>query len=173
LIIYIAILALGVIGFFIHLYISEIPRTPFRVLELFMTYQLVFSIGLSSFLAFYGLAFLPNFVAAYTGWPASPFEELLANVNLGYGVLGIMCIWFREHFWTATIVGSSIWLLGDAGEHIYDALVNNNYAPGNVGVPLYTDIIIPFVLLTCLPFYHSLRKKTAYTTPVSQKLIRD
>jgi hypothetical protein len=160
-IIYYTILAAGVIGFLIHLYMSPLPRTPLRVLELFMVYQLVFSLGLSSFLSFYGLDFLPVYVATFSGWPACPFEELLANVNLGYFVLGIMCIWYREHFWTATIIGSSIWLLADAFTHIREAWVNGNYMPGNVGVPLYTDIIVPLVLLICLPIYHYLRRQEA------------
>jgi hypothetical protein len=34
-----------------------------------------------------------------------------------------------------------------------DALINLNYSPGNVGAPLYIDIVIP-LLLILLMVYH-------------------
>ncbi len=157
--IFISLLAFSVIGFFIHLYVSKEPKTPLRIVELFLLYQLVFNVGLISLLAFFGLTFMPDYVAEYTGWPACPFEQQLANVNLGYGVLGIMCIWKRNDFWLATIIGLSIWLIGDAIDHLADMIYNNNYAPGNVGIPLYTDIIVPVVLIILYFLYKHLQKK--------------
>lgn len=157
--IYIIILALGVIGFFIHLFVSKQPKTPLRVVRLFLLYQLVFSVGLTSMLSFIGLMFMTDFVAAYSGWPACPFEKQLANVNLGYAVLSILCIWKEDEFWLATILGLSIWLLGDGIGHIADMILHNNYAPGNIGVPLYTDIIVPIVLLILYAVYQSLKKR--------------
>lgn len=157
--IYIAILALGIIGFFVHLFMSKEPRTPLRVVRLFLLYQLVFSVGLSSLLAFIGLMFMSDFVAAYSGWPACPFEKQLANVNLGYAALGIMCIWKGDEFWLATIIGSSIWLIADGIGHIGDALLHGNMTPGNIGVPLYTDIIVPLVLVGLYIFYQRLKKR--------------
>jgi len=156
-IIYISILALGVIGFLIHLFASREPRTPLRIVRLFLLYQLVFSVGLTSLLAFIGLMFMSDFVAAYTGWPSCPFIKQLANVNLGYAVLGIMCIWKDDGFWLATIIGISIWLFGDGIGHIADAILNDNYTPGNIGVPLYTDIIVPIVLVAIYILYHHLK----------------
>lgn len=157
--IYITILALGIIGFFIHLFVSKEPRTPLRIVRLFLLYQLVFSVGLSSLLAFIGLMFMSDFVALYTGWPACPFEKQLANVNLGYAVLGILCIWKGDEFWLATIIGISIWLVGDGIGHLADAILHGNYAPGNIGVPLYTDIIVPLVLIALYVSYQHLKKR--------------
>ena len=156
--IYIMILALGVIGFFIHLFVSKEPQTPLRIVRLFLLYQLVFSVGLTSLLAFIGLTFMTDFVAVYSGWPACPFEKQLGNVNLGYAALGILCIWRGDEFWLATIIGLSIWLIGDGIGHIADMIVNNNYTPGNVGVPLYTDIIVPIALLILYAVYQRLKK---------------
>ena len=161
--IYIMILAFGVIGFVLHLFISKEPKTPYYVMRLFLLYQLVFSVGLSSLLAFIGLMFMSDFVAAYSGWPTCPFEKQLANVNLGYAVLGILCIWKGDDFWLATILGSSIWLIGDGIGHIADMILHHNYAPGNVGVPLYTDIIVPLVLLTSFAIYQRLKKSEQKT----------
>lgn len=161
-IIYISILALGVIGFLIHLFVSKKPKTMLRIVELFLVYQLVFSVGLSSFLAFFGLTFMTDFVAEYSGWPSCPFEKQLGNVNLAFGVLGILCIWIRDNFWFATILGISIWLLGDAIGHIADMIYNHNYTPGNIGVPLYTDIIVPVILLILYGVYRSLKRQETY-----------
>lgn len=95
-IVYISILILGLLGFFIHLFASKEPKTPLRVVELFLLYQLVFNVGLTSVLAFYGLTFMTDFVAAFSGWPTCPFAKLLGNVNLAFAVLGFLCIWYRE-----------------------------------------------------------------------------
>jgi hypothetical protein len=161
--IYITILALGVIGFFIHLFVSKEPKTPLRIVRLFLLYQLVFSVGFSSLLAFFGLMFMSDFVAAYSGWPACPFEKLLANVNLGYAVLGIMCIWRGDEFWLATIIGISIWLLADGIAHLAYMILNHNFTPGNIGVPLYTDIIVPIVLIILYAVYQHLKKSQRFS----------
>lgn len=160
-IIFISILIAGVIGFLIHLYGSQTPRTPLRIAELFTLYQLVFSVGLTSLLAFYGLMFMTDFVAAFSGWPTCPFAKLLGNVNLAFATLGILCIWIRGNFWLATVLGVSIWLLGDALTHLIDMWANHNYAPGNVGATLYTDILIPAVLLISYGTYRWLQIASA------------
>lgn len=148
--VFISLLCFSIIGFFIHLYFDKLPRTRKRIIELLLLYQLIFSVGSTSLLAFIALSLMPEFIAKYTGWPACPFEQQLANVNLGYAVLGFLCIWLRGHFWTATCLGFSIWIFCDGIAHLSDMIKNENYAPGNVGVPLYTDILVPVVLLILL-----------------------
>lgn len=166
-IIYISILALGLIGFFVHLFVSQEPKTALRIVRLFLLYQLVFSVGLTSLLSFIGLMFMTDFVAVYSGWPACPFEKQLANVNLGYAALGILCIWMKDEFWLATIIGISIWLIGDGIGHIADMVLHDNNTPGNVGVPLYTDIIVPVALIILYMIYQKLKKQqNVLSTPI-------
>lgn len=157
--IYIIILALGVIGFFVHLFTTEEAKTPLRIVRLFLLYQIIFSLGLTSLLAFIGLMFMTDYVAAYSGWPSCPFEKELANVNLGYFVLSILCIWKGDEFWLATILGSGIWLFADGIGHIGDFVLHGNATPGNIGVPLYTDIIVPVLLLVLYFVYQHLKAK--------------
>lgn len=155
---FLSIYAVGLISFFIHLFkLAPAERTYANVLELFLLYQIVFSLGITSLVAFIGLTFMDVYVAQITDWPVSPFEQQMANVNLGFGVLGIMSIWYRGYFWLATVVGFSVWILSDGIQHIYYYLVKHNATEGNIGVPLYTDIIVPIVLLilTCLYFRNS------------------
>jgi len=158
-IIFIAVLALGLIGFILHLFLSKSPKTLYRITHLFLLYQLAFSVGLASLLAFYGLTFMTEFVAVYSGWPTCPFEKLLGNVNLAFGILGLLSIWMSDDFKFATILGVSIWLLADAVTHLADIYYNQNYTPGNAGVPLYTDIIIPIILLGNFALYKYLKRK--------------
>ena|ERR1700722_17214320 len=150
---------LGIVGFLAHLFYSKEEKSLFRVSELFLVYQLAFSVGVISLIAFIAIFFFPEMVAKTLDWPTCPFQDELANVNLAYAVLGFMCIWVRGNFWTATILGLSIWLWGDAYGHIYEMLVNNNYSEGNIGVPLWTDIIVPIILLIALGIYLVTGKK--------------
>lgn len=155
-IVMISIYVLGVLGFFIHLFfLKKEERTQGKIIELLLLYQIVFSLGLTSLLAFAGLSIMPDYIATYTGWPSCPFEQQLANVNLAFGVLGILCIWFRDGFWSATILGFSIWILSDGIHHALDSYINGNYEPGNIGVPLITDFAIPIILLILLVMYRN------------------
>lgn len=154
----IIIYIIGIIAFFIHYFsLKKGERTKEKTLELFLLYQLVFSLGITSFIAFIGLTFMPKLVAEHMQWPMCPFQQELANVNFAYGVLGLMCIWQRGNFWTATIIGFSIWIFGDGIHHIIDALETGNTGPGNLGVILYTDLIVPIILLILLGWYQSVQ----------------
>lgn len=159
-IVMLSIYVIGIAAFLIHVYRLDAPARTFgKVIELLLLYQIVFSLGLTSVLAFFGLTFMADYIAEYTGWPACPFEQQLANVNLAFGVLGILSIWLRGHFWTATILGFSIWILGDGIHHLYKWLQTGNNTWGNVGVPLYTDIAIPIILLVLLAIYLKTKKE--------------
>ena len=56
-------------------------------------------------------------------------------------------------FWLATVIATSVWLLGDAVVHIYHIVVNQNYHPGNAGLPFYYDILLPLLLIVLLIVY--------------------
>jgi len=158
---FLSIYPLSLVAFFIHW--KKVPskeRTKTRCIELLLLYQIVFSLGITSLVAFLGLTFMADYIASYTGWPACPFEQQLANVNLAFGVLGIMSIWWRGGFWVATILGFSIWILGDGVHHLYEYFVLHNVTEGNTGVPLYTDFIVPIVLLILLSMHLAQKPKS-------------
>ena len=77
-----------------------------RIVEIFLLSFLVISVGIGGIWAFIGHAFLPAQVAANIGWPASPFQLEVAFANLAIGVLGILCYWIRDNFWTSRLWGS-------------------------------------------------------------------
>ena len=144
--------------------ISKITSKPLnrkRVVEIFLLSFLVISVGFGSIWAFIGHFFLSAQVAASIGWaPGSPFQSEVAFANLSIGVLGLLCYWIRDNFWTATVIASSIFLLGNAYGHILNMILYSNYAPGNSGSILYMDIIGPIILIVLLILYKSLGRNT-------------
>ena len=130
-----------------------------RIVEIFLLSFLVISVGIGSIWAFIGHAFLPAQVAANIGWPVSPFQLEVAFANLAIGVLGILCYWIRDNFWTATVISSSIFLLGDAYGHIVNIVLFANNASGNSGSVLYMDIFGPIILIALLIIYKRMQKQ--------------
>lgn len=158
---FLSMYAFSLLFFLIHwLRLDKQERTFHRAIELLLLYQLVFSLGMTSLLAFIGLTFMPEYVAEYSGWPVCPFQQELGNVNLAFGFLGIACIWLRGNFWTATVWGFSIWIFADGLHHIRDIVVNHNYAPGSIGVSLITDLVVPVVLVVLWGCMRVLKPKT-------------
>lgn len=87
-------------------------------------------------------------VAKGIGWPTgSPFQRELGFVTLGLGIAGIIANSFSEGYWLALIIVYSAFLLGAGFGHIYEAIKHGNRNKYNSGFILYTDIIIPLVLL--------------------------
>lgn len=150
-ILFLSLYVFSFLAFFIHWQrLPEREKNQAKCIELLLLYQIVFSLGVTSLFAFVALSLMKDYIAAYTGWPVCPFEQQLANVNLAFGVLGILSIWLRGLFWVATILGFSIWILGDGFHHLYEYLALNNATLGNIGVPLWTDFLVPIFLLVLL-----------------------
>ncbi len=135
-------------------------KSAARLVELALLYQLIFSVGLASLLAFVGYTFYPEEVAKALSWNLCPFQNEVANADLGYVALAITSIWLRGHFWTAIVIGRSVWLLGDAVNHLYQRFGLRNMSEGNIGIPFYLDIVIPLTLIILVSFYNRLRKKS-------------
>lgn len=139
----------------IHLFWNRKTLTFSKAVEMTLLYLLVLGVGVGSLLGYYAHIFRGPETAQYIGWPANnPFQMEVGYSNLMLGILGILCFWFRGGFWLATALGASIWFLADAYGHIRDIQLHGNYAPGNAGMPLYSDIIVPILLLVLIFFYH-------------------
>ena len=106
------------------------------------------------FLTAYAHVFRPLETSASIGWVTSPYEYEVGMADLTVGVLGILCLWFRENFWLATAIANAVWLLGDAIGHIRQITLNNNHAANNSGIFLITEIITPLVILFLALFTH-------------------
>jgi hypothetical protein len=147
-------LILGLVVGVIHLFLDKQPRTRGRVAQIFLLWLLVITVGVLSVIFFISHTLLAKSSAQAIGWPAgNPFQSEVAVANLSVGILGILCYWIRGNFWVATVIGFSVWWLGDAVVHIRSIMVEANYAPNNAGVTLYLDILTPVILLALLVYY--------------------
>ena len=104
----------------VHLWLGKRPVSASRCVEVLLLYLLVFFAGLGGLMGFLGHTFKAQEIALKIGWQPSPFQFEVAVANLAFGVLGIMCIWQRRGFRTATGIGYAIFLLGCAYGHVRD-----------------------------------------------------
>lgn len=123
-----------------------------EALRTLLTYLLVLGIGVSSWWGFVGHYFMSDSVAASVGWATgSPFQLELAFYHLGFGIVGLMCLWFRDDFWVAVLVPLCVFAFGAASIHIAEYVRHRNTAPGNWGFAMFFgDVIIPAAMLTIL-----------------------
>ena len=147
-------LILGLVVGAVHVYMDKQPRTRGRVAQIFLLWFLVITVGVSGVFAFIGHTVFADATAHSIGWPAgNPFQSEVAVANLSVGILGILCYWIRGIFWVATVIGFSVWWLGDAVVHIRSIVVSANYAPNNAGVTFYLAIVFPVILIALLVYY--------------------
>lgn len=138
----------------ILIYANKKPKNRNTIIEAVLSAILLVMVGLSSIWAFLGHAFMSDQIAAYIGWPAgNPFQLEVAVANLSYGILGVLCLKFRDNFWMATIISFTIFYWGAAYIHLMEITQKGNLAPGNAGMPLYYDIIIPIILIALFIAY--------------------
>lgn len=116
--------------------------------------SLVFLVGVPGIVGFSGHVFAADQVAESIGWPkGNPFQFEVGIANLSYGVLGIACSWIHGNFWTATVIGYSVFLWGAAIGHVRQMVQEKNFAPGNAGAVFWLDILVPAALYVLLFTY--------------------
>jgi len=147
-------MVLGLIVSLISLLRAPKPLTAPVVVEALFAYFLLFSIGFSYLYNFVVHVFFGATAARMIGWEDSPFQAEVGFASLGFAVVGFLA--FRRSFdlRLAAIVGPACFLLGAAGGHIYQMIHAHNFAPGNAGVILYTDILIPIFGFALLWLQH-------------------
>jgi hypothetical protein len=148
----ISFLAATVTGLVLHLSLSKKPLTKSRVVELLLLYLLTINVGVGGVLAWFGHTFTADEIARKIGWQAgSPFQFEVAVADLSWGVCGVLCIWLRQNFWTATGIGSSVFFLGCGFGHIRQIIQEGNMAVYNAGPILWIgDLGVPFAILVLL-----------------------
>lgn len=121
-------------------------------IEAFLAYILFFNMGIMGFLAAYAHVFMGPETAKSIGWePGSPFQFEIGMANLAFGVLGVLCYWFRGSFWNASIIGWSVLLLGCFIGHLINYYTQHNSAPYNIGPYIwFYDLLLPLFVLMLL-----------------------
>jgi hypothetical protein len=160
------LLALGLVASAISLLRTPPPWTARMLVEAIFSYFILCSIGLSYLYNFVVHVFFGEMAARFIGWADSPFQREVGFASLGFSVIGFLA--FRGSFdmRVAAVVGPGCFLLGAAGGHILEIFRTGNLAPGNAGVILYTDILLPLIgfALLWLQRRYSREISTAPTT---------
>jgi hypothetical protein len=149
---YLIYLAAVILGIAIHLGLAKKPLSTGKVVEVTLLYLLLFYVGAGGLMGALGHTIRAQETALGIGWqPGSPFQFEIGMANLAFGVLGILCIWQRGGFWTATGIGFAVFLLGCAYGHVRETMMHNNYAPYNAGAGIFfSDAVIPVIILALL-----------------------
>jgi hypothetical protein len=143
----IALAILALIGAAIQTYRQPAPRSRARVAETFLLWWFALAIGVGALLGAAVHVFNGPATAEYIGFTRGDggFQFENAMGDLALGVVSIMCLRFRGTFWIAALTFLTIQYGGDAYGHFYQWIENDNTEPGNVGPPLWLDIILPVV----------------------------
>lgn len=121
------------------------PLTEAVVADTVFAHFLLFSVGISYLYNFVMHVFFGAMTAKFIGWADSPFQLEVGYASLGFAAVGFLAFRGGAEMRLAAIVGPACFLWGAAFGHIHQIIVAHNYAPGNAGVILYTDILLPII----------------------------
>ena len=138
-------LVIGLIASGVALLRAPKPHTAALIVDALFSYFLLFSIGFGLLYNFVLHTFFGDMTAAYIGWKNSPFQAEVGFGSLGYAVVGFLA--FRRSFdlRLAAVVGPALFFACAGIAHIRQIVIAHNYAPGNAGLFLYMDFVIPLV----------------------------
>ena len=121
-----------------------------RFAERFLGWVLLLPIGITCLWAGIYHVFFSSTAAHFIGWQVSPFQFEVGMADLALGATAVWAFWRDLSFKAASVCAASIFLLGDAVGHVRQMMTVGNFAPGNAGVPFYTDILCPVLAIVLL-----------------------
>ena len=139
------LLIIGLIAAWISLLRKPKALKVNTVAEALLSYYMLFPIGISNLVNFVFHVFFGDVAAKFIGWENSPFQAEVGFASLGVGIAGVLSYKASLPFRVATFIPPAAFSLGAAGGHIYQMIAAHNFAPGNVGLVLPSDILIPLV----------------------------
>lgn len=104
---------LGIITAIVDLYLKGFPSDSSQICSVLLLHQFVVTFGLLGITGLLSNMIFAKKNAEMIGWPGGPFQVKYGFSQLGLGIMGVMCIWFRDGFWLGTIV--SMYIYGISG----------------------------------------------------------
>src|SRR5271155_1727022 len=141
---------LPVFLFIAALALAAARRTGEPAADRFLAWILLLPIGVTGLWAALFHLFFPAIAAADIGWEVSPFQFEVGMADLAIGATACLAFWRNLDFKAAAVMVSSIFFLGDAVGHVKQMMVAGNFAPGNAGVPFYSDVALPALAIGLL-----------------------
>jgi hypothetical protein len=152
-------LVIGLIAAGIRLLRAPKPLTRQAVVEAIFAYFLLFSIGFSLLYNFVMHTFFGEMVARVIGWNNSPFQVEVGFASLGFAAVGFLAYRGGFELRVAAVTGPALFFLGAGAGHIYQIVTTRNYSPGNSGLILYMDFVIPIVGFLLLWLQYGLQEE--------------
>lgn len=140
---FLTFLIVGLIAAGISLVNKPRPLPINTVAEALFSYYLLFAVGINNIVNFIFHVFVGDMAAKFIGWENSPFQAEVGFASLGVGIAGVIAFKASLPFRFATLIPPSVFSLGAAGGHIYQMIVAHNFSPGNVGLVLPSNFLIP------------------------------
>ena len=137
------LLIIGFIAAGISLLNKPKPLRINAVAEAFFSYYLLFAIGISNVVNFVFHVFFGWTAPIFIGWEDSPFQAEVGFASLGVGIAGIIAFRASLPFRFATLIPPTAFSLGAAWGHIYQMITAHNFSPGNVGLVLPSNFLVP------------------------------
>jgi MFS family permease len=160
-------------AFVIGLIIAAIQVARFRgrrsaavVSGLFVNNFVLWAIGIGQAVNFIMHSVFGDFAAKSIGWQQSPFQLELAFSSLGFAVIAFILHGKHRAFSgkVAVIIAAVIFGFGAAGGHIFQTIVNHDYAVNNTGLLLASDIAINLIGLAFVIWHAVARRGTTPAT---------
>lgn len=135
------------IGAWIHLRRHPEPIGRRRRIEVYLLWWFGAAIGLASVIGglfhIFDGAEIAKEIGFTRGDGGFQFENAMGDMAIG--ITALLCLRIRGTFWLAVLLVTAIQYWGDAYGHVYQWLENDNTEPGNIGPPLWLDIIVPAI----------------------------
>lgn len=108
-----------------HLIFTHSSMKLQNISSLMLKYSLFFNVGGLFIMGCAGQFLYAREISSCLGVSWSPFQYELGFSELAIGILGLLCPLLQRQFWLATIIVTSVWLLGASAVHIYTYLLGN------------------------------------------------
>ena len=138
-------LAIGLVASLMQVLLRWRSFSAAYLVDALLRWFLFFSIGVSFFYNFVMHVFFGAMAARFIGWADSPFQAEVGYASLGFAAIGLLAFKGNCCVRFAAILGPAMFQWGAAVGHIHDMLAYGNYAPGNAGIMLYSDILLPLI----------------------------
>ena len=126
------------------------PRARDALVEELLAWFLFFSIGVSFLYNFVMHVFFGEMTARFIGWADSPFQPEVGYASLGFAAVGFLAFRGGREVRLAAILGPALFLWGAAIGHALDVVRAHDFAPGNAGAIVWTDVLLPVFGLALL-----------------------
>lgn len=162
-------LVLGVVTALIAVALKPDGFTRENLAEELLAYFILFTIAIAYFYNFVFHVFFGELAASFIGWADSPFQAEVGYASLGFAAVGLLAFKGNCMLRLGAILGPAMFQWGAAVAHIHDILATGNMAPGNAGIMLYSDILLPVIGFALLWFK---RRAGATCSPVALGAVR-